>query len=367
MASVRLEGISKSFLGKGKVLDDISFEVTDKSVTSLLAPTGVGKTTLLRIIAGVEIPDGGKVYFGGTDVTELPTQRRNVAMVFQSFALYPNLNVYENIASPLRLMKLSRDDIRKRVDKQADSLGITPLLRKYPKELSGGERQRVAIARALVKEADVYLLDEPLTNLDYKIRESMRMELRQIFSEIEGSIIYATPDPREVLAISTHVAFLQSGKIGQYGATLDVYNKPKNVSVGTYYGYPPMNMIECRKIEKNGKAYLSLFDEIDLDITHLKKQFEAEELYVVGLRPNDLRLDEIERSGMVSFSPIAMLSEIIGSETIVYVKHKNAEMRMLVPKLVKYEGQTIKVFLDPAKIYVFGKQSGELICKYSKN
>jgi glycerol transport system ATP-binding protein len=367
MASVRLEGISKSFLGKGKVLDDISLEVTDKSVTSLLAPTGVGKTTLLRIIAGVEKPDGGKVFFGGTDVTELPTQRRKVAMVFQSFALYPNMTVHENIASPLRLMGLPRDDIEKRVNKQAESLGILPLMRKSPKELSGGERQRVAIARALVKGADVYLLDEPLTNLDYKIRESMRMELRKIFSEIEGSIIYATPDPREVLAISTHVAFLQNGKIGQYGATLDVYNKPKNVTVGTYYGYPPMNVIECRKIEKNGKHYLTLFDEIDLDITHLKSLFKAEESYVLGVRPNDLRLDEAGKSGMLSFSPVAMLSEIIGSETIVYLKHKNSEMRMLVPKLVKYEGHTIKVHFDPGKIYVFGKQSGELICKYSKN
>lgn len=366
MALVRLEHVSKSFYGKKNVIDDISLEINDKSVTSLLAPTGFGKTTLMRIIAGVEKPDAGNVYFGEKNVTELPAKKRNVAMVFQSFALYPNMTVYENIASPLKLMRLPGNDIDERVKKQVDSLGINDLLNKHPHELSGGERQRVAIARALVKEADVYLMDEPLTNLDYKIRESMRMELRKIFSEIEGTIIYATPDPREVLSMSTHVVFIQDGRIGQYGTALEVYHKPKNIAVGTYYGYPQMNIIDAHRIEKNSRYFLRIFGEIDLEITHIKDLFQGEESFFIGLRPNDLRLKDDGKDGMVSFLTTALLSEIIGSETIVYLKHNNSEFRMLVAELVHYENQSVKAFFDPCNIYIFGKKSGELITKYFK-
>jgi glycerol transport system ATP-binding protein len=344
----------------------VSLDIIDRTVTSLLAPTGSGKTTILRIIAGVEKPDKGRVFFGEKDVTDLPSRQRKVAMVFQSFALYPNMTVYGNLASPLKLMRLGLPEIEKRVRKQAESLGITSLLEKHPHELSGGERQRVAIGRAMVKEADVYLLDEPLTNLDYKIRESMRMELKNIFKEIEGTIVFATPDPREVLSISTHVAYLQNGRIGQYGPTLDVYNMPKNVSVGMYYGYPPMNIVECEKIEKNGRLVLRIFNEVEVDITHLKQLFQTEDEYVLGLRPNDLRIDVEGKNDMISFSPMVMLSEIIGSETIVYLKHQSAEMRMLVPKLVSIEGRSIDVYFDPCNLYIYGKKSNELIVKYKK-
>jgi ABC-type sugar transport system ATPase subunit len=366
MASVRLENISKSFIEKEHVLDDISLEIDDRTVTSLLAPTGFGKTTLLRIIAGVEKPDRGRVFFGEKDVTELPTQKRNVAMVFQSFALYPNMTVHENIASPLKIMRLDSGEIEKRVGRQADSLGIEALLSKYPHELSGGERQRVAIARALVKGADVYLLDEPLTNLDYKIRESMRMELKNIFKKIEGSIIYATPDPQEVLSISTHVALLQKGKIGQFGTTMGVYNQPKNVEIGTYYGYPQMNLIECKVIEKTGKLFLTLFDEIDLDLTHMRELFREDEALIAGLRPDDLVLGDEGSNGMVSFSGTVMLSEVIGSETIMYLRHNSSELRMLVPKIVGHEGQKVQVFFDPDNLYIYRGKSRELITKYAK-
>ena len=366
MASVRLENISKSFIEKEHVLDDISLEIADQTVTSLLAPTGFGKTTLLRIIAGVEKPDKGRVFFGEKDVTELPAQKRNVAMVFQSFALYPNMTTYENIASPLKLMRLPGGEIEERVGKQADSLGIKTLLDKYPHELSGGERQRVAIARALVKGADVYLLDEPLTNLDYKIRESMRMELRTIFEKIEGSIIYATPDPLEVLSISSHVALLQRGKIGQFGTTMGVYNEPKNVEIGSYYGYPQMNLIEGKVSEKTGKFCLTLFDEIDLDLTHMRELIGQEESLIAGLRPDDLHLDAEGKDGMVSFSGTVMLSEVIGSETIMYMQHNGSDLRMLVPRLVGQEGQKIQVFFDPDNLFIYSGKSRELITKYAK-
>jgi len=193
----------------------------------------------------------------------------------------------------------------------------------------------------------------------------MRMELKNLFKEIEGTIVFATPDPREVLSISTHVAYLQNGKIGQYGTALDVYNMPKNVSVGTYYGYPPMNVVDCEKIEKNGRLYLRVFKEIEVDVTHLRQLFRAEEEYILGLRPNDLRVGTEKKNGMVSFSPTAMLSEVIGSETIVYLKHKGSDMRMLVPRIVHYEGRAIEVAFDPRNLYIYGKKSNELIVKYN--
>ncbi len=366
MSLVRLEHVSKSFPGKKNVLDDVSLEIDDRTVTSLLAPTGSGKTTLLRIMAGVEKPDHGRVYFDGKDVTDLPTQKRNVAMVFQSFALYPNMTVYDNIASPLRLRGFSRESVDEKVRKQAESLGIQSLLGKHSHELSGGERQRVAIGRALVKGADVFLLDEPLTNLDYKIRESMRMELKNIFKEIEGTIVYATPDPREVLAISTHVALVQNGSIGQYGTALDVYNKPTNVDVGMYFGYPPMNLIECPIIEKGGRLYLQFFGDLDLDVTHLKNLFLDERACIVGLRPNDLRLAEKPAEGTPSFSPKVLLSEVIGSETIMYLKYNDDELQMLVPKIVGHEGETVQVSFSPESLYIYGKNSKQLITKYKK-
>jgi len=367
MSLVRLERVSKSFPGKKKVLDDVSLEIADKTVTSFLAPTGYGKTTLLRIIAGVEKPDQGRVYFGESDVTDVPTQKRNVAMVFQSFALYPNMTVYENMASPLNLMRLPRTEIGEGVRKQAESLGIQNLLSKYPHELSGGERQRVAIGRALVKGADVFLLDEPLTNLDYKIRESMRMELKNIFKEIEGTIVYATPDPREVLAISTHVALIQNASIGQYGPALEVYNKPKNVDVGTYFGYPPMNLIECTLAEKGDRLFLRLFGDLDLDVTHLKEYFHDEQSCIAGLRPNDLRLENGAASGMLSFSPRVLLSEVIGSETIVYLQYRDKELQMLVPNIIGREGETVLVSFKPENLYIFGKKSKKLITKFTKH
>jgi glycerol transport system ATP-binding protein len=310
----------------------------------------------------VEKPDTGRVYFGDRDVTDLPTQKRNVAMVFQSFALYPNMTVYDNIASSLKLMRLPRKQIDERVRKQADMLKIGVLLNKFPHELSGGERQRVAIGRALAKGADVYLMDEPLTNLDYKIRESMRMELTELFSRIEGTIVYASPDPREVLSMATHVAFLQEGKVGQFGPTLDVYDKPHNVDVGVYFGYPPMNTFDGEVIEKGGKRYLRLFHQIELEITHLADSLGDEKTFVVGLRPNEFRLG----GGKVSFKPTALFSEVIGSETIVYLKHDETEFRMLVTEMLKYEGKEVEVSFDPEKLYLFGGESKKLLTKYTK-
>jgi ABC-type sugar transport system ATPase subunit len=366
MSLVRLENISKSYVGKKDVLRNISLEISERSVTAILAPTGSGKTTILRIIAGVERPDSGKIFFGDKDVTLLPPQQRNVAMVFQSFALYPNMTVYENIASPLKLRHLPQKEMDERVKQQADILGIQPLLSKIPHELSGGERQRVAIGRALVKGADVFLMDEPLTNLDYKIRESMRMELTELFSKIEGTIVYATPDPREVLAMATHVAFLQDAGITQCGSTLDVYDNPRNVELGTYFGYPPMNIFEGTVITKSGKQYLQLFREIELDLTPVKDRIPREETLIIGLRPNDFRLDPGSKSSMVSFRPTALFSEVIGSETIVYLKHDGIEFRMLVPEMLKYEGKEVEVSFDPEKLYIFSAESKVLLTKYMK-
>ncbi|MEM3504132.1 MAG: ABC transporter ATP-binding protein, partial [Nitrososphaeria archaeon] len=190
MVTVRLEKVSKIYNGR-RVVNSVDLEIKDQSFTVLLGPPGAGKTTIFRIIAGVERPDGGRIFFGDKDVTKLPPKERQVGLVFQSYALYPHMTAYENIASPLKAIKMSKAEVDERVHSIAEKLGITQVLNKLPKEMSGGQRQRVAIARALVRDANIYMLDEPLTNVDYKIRESMRIELKKLLRERGGTIAYA--------------------------------------------------------------------------------------------------------------------------------------------------------------------------------
>jgi ABC-type sugar transport system ATPase subunit len=216
VTKIELEGVEKKFLGK-KVLDDVSFTVESGDFVSILGAANAGKTTLLRIIAGTLKPDKGRIFFDGEDVTDTPPQKRNVGVIFQSFALYPNMTVYDNIASPLRVGGLSKNDVDKKVMEMASLLKIQELLEKSPYELSGGEAQRVALGRALVKDAAVYLLDEPLTNLDYKLRESMKVELKRILSLKKTTIIYATPSPEEALVLTDKLIFLENGKVIQTG------------------------------------------------------------------------------------------------------------------------------------------------------
>lgn len=243
MAGVRTQGL-KTYFGKVKAVDGVDLDVQDGEFIVLLGPSGCGKTTLMRTIAGLERPTAGEVWIGDELVNDLPPRARKVAMVFQSYALYPHKTVFQNIAFPLQAIKMDRAKIRERVEWAAHMLGISHLLGRKPRELSGGEQQRVALARAIVREPNVFLLDEPLSNLDAKLRHQARDELKQFHRRVKTTTIYVTHDQVEAMGLGDRIAVMNAGKIRQIGTPAEVYNHPADTFVATFLGSPPMNLIE---------------------------------------------------------------------------------------------------------------------------
>ncbi|MBW2057208.1 MAG: ABC transporter ATP-binding protein [Deltaproteobacteria bacterium] len=254
MAKIFIDGISKRF-GDRPVLTDVSLEVGEGSFTCLLGPPGAGKTTLLRIIAGLEDPTEGRILFDGADMASVGPQQRGVAMVFQDFALYPHLTVFGNIASPLIASRRPKDEVDREVRSVSDFLNIGPLLDRKPWQLSGGERQRVAIACLLVRNPRVALFDEPLVNLDYKIREEMRGQFKTMQEEFGQTIIYATPDPVDAMVMADRVVLIDRGTVQQYAPVDEVYERPANVFSGVYLGFPAMNTIPGTITMKGGNSF----------------------------------------------------------------------------------------------------------------
>lgn len=373
MVKIVVENVTKK-IGRKTVLDNISFEVESGTITSIVGPAGAGKTTLLKIIAGVEYPDSGRILINGEDVTDLPPKDRDVAMVFQTYALYPHMKVFDNIAFPLRVKKLPENEIKQRVREIAEFLGITHILDRSIYEISGGEAQRTALARALVRRSRIVLLDEPLTNLDYKIREKMRGELKRIAKEIGGATwIYATPDAREALAIASHSIFLYDGKVVQYGTTESVYSSPKNLTVASYFSYPRLNTFECDLVNMIDKYYVrELTGLFRIDVTPIADEFKADR-YIVGIRPIDLKLEKTSKN-VIGIPAEIKLIESMGSDTVLHLESrltpssKETELDLLYPGvLTGYEmGQRIMIYFDPKDVLIFEKDTERFITNGKK-
>ncbi len=361
---IRIKNITKSY-EKKTVLDGISLEIEKGSFTTILAPTGSGKTTLLRVMIGITKPDNGKVYYNGKNVTDVPVQKRSVSMVYQQFINYPSLTIYENIASPLRVSgrKLSESEIDKKVRDNAQIVGISDLLDHLPEEVSGGEKQRTAIARALCKEPEFVFLDEPLANLDYKLREKLRGELKTILRKKQCTVIYATPEPGDALAMSTHVAFLHKGKILQFGPAQEVYWNPKYVEVASYFNEPPMNVFDCGLVIENGNYYLQVSQKLKINVNGFKNLL-SEDRYLIGIRPQNLSTTKV-KEGMISFKTTVEFAEIVGSDTTLHLTHQGKDLSILIEKPTRsYEiGQEIEVYLDPRSVYIYSKKSRKLIVR----
>jgi len=344
MGGLKLINISKKIGGK-KVLDNVNLTIPEGVFTALLGPAGAGKTTLLRIIAGVESPDSGKIIIDNKDVTGLPPKYRNVAMVYQTFALYPHMKVFDNIANPLKAKGMKPDEIRRKVMDVAELLRIPHLLERYPRELSGGEMQRVALARAIVKEASVYLLDEPLTNLDYKLRERMREELRTMSRKMKFTIIYATSDPIDVLTMADQVAVILNGKILAQGPVQEVYERPCCVEVAAALSFPPINLIDAIVERRNGTLILKMpFAEIEG--TRWADKLSTERKYLIGIRPHQIVLLK-DRSAEydVVLEAKLHLAHVIGSETICYISINGYNLRILLPYIYRMTREEEKVFI----------------------
>jgi glycerol transport system ATP-binding protein len=355
--SIILENISKSFENHTP-LNHLSLEVEDGAFLAVIAPTGTGKTTLLRVMAGITRPDRGRIIVDGQDVTGAHVRRRNVAMVYQQFINYPSLTVYENIASPLRVSqtKYTQAEIDRRVRATAEQLKIEEFLTRLPEELSGGQQQRVAIARALVKEARLILLDEPLGNLDYKLREALRLELKNLAAERQAIFVYATPEPIDALMMASHVAILDAGKIIQYGPTLEVYQKPNHIKAGEYFSDPPMNFLPCRVVD--GQAVVS--NDLRIALEAMEADIPAGD-YILGIRPARLQVGAGVADG-ISISARVDLAEIVGSDTTLHLSHNGLSFIALAQDFLHFDlDEDIQVHFNPRRIHIFEAKSGDLV------
>ena len=292
-------------------IQDTSIRLERGGFNILLGPTLSGKTTLMLLMAGLEQPTSGEIWFDGENVTGVPVQRRNVSMVYQQFINYPNLTVYENIASPLRVARLPRAEIARRVNQIAELLRLTPMLKRMPSQLSGGQQQRTALARALVKEADVVLLDEPLANLDYKLREEMREELPRLFADRSCIVVYATTEPSEALLLGGHTATLHEGRVTQFGETLKLYRRPADLRTARTFSDPPIN---TGKLLKAGGEFV-MTEQVRWPAgsnSHL-----PDGAYTVGIRPHHVTPAPIS-PGSVPIDGDVLVAELSGSESMVH-------------------------------------------------
>jgi multiple sugar transport system ATP-binding protein len=362
LVQVKLEDLSKNF-GNVKAVDDVNITISDKEFLTLLGPSGCGKTTTLRCIAGLEKPDSGRIYIGDQLVNDLEPKDRNVAMVFQDYALYPHLDVFGNIGFPLKLRKFSKPEIKKRVLETAKLLEIDTLLKRKPKELSGGQRQRVALGRAIIRNPSVFLMDEPLSNLDAKLRIYMRKELKRLQKTIETTLIYVTHDQVEAMTMSDRIAIMHNGRIQQVDPAIKVYNNPKNTFVASFIGSPPMNLINCSLDRKKNKEYLDVCDfiiNLQKDIIEILKDTASGSELVLGIRCEDITISSKKESSSIK-AEIYVL-EPTGSEIIVTMKiGQNLVSAIANPSFISEIGQTVYVKLNAEKIHIFDKKTGKVI------
>jgi multiple sugar transport system ATP-binding protein len=359
MAQIEVQNIEKHFRKGIPVLQDVSFRVADHSFFTLLGPSGCGKSTLLKIIAGLEFPDQGSVAIAGRDVTRLPPPKRNIAMVFQSYALYPHLTVFKNIATPLKLRKVPEAEIRRRVKETAELLQITDHLEKKPGPLSGGERQRVALARALVREPDVFLMDEPLSNLDALLREKTRVELKMLFSRLGATVIYVTHDQVEAMAMSDVVAVMNEGRIQQAGPPSEIYRNPASEFVAGFVGSPRMNFFPVELLHGNIRFSNGRMIDIPGPFHSIAKLPEE---MTLGFRPEDARL---EGPG-IKFSGEVQTVEELGSQAVAFVKIAEGEAKIILQAHGRNAGGRLDFFVPEDTIHLFHKKDGTALAQESR-
>jgi glycerol transport system ATP-binding protein len=311
--SLELRNIMKR-VGVDTHIHDTSLVLEPRSFNVLLGTTLAGKTTLMQLMAGIQKPTSGQIFFRGEDVSKTSVQKRNVSMVYQQFINYPNYNVYDNIASPLRVAGMDAADIERRVSKAAELLRLGPMLKRKPSELSGGQQQRTAIARALVKDSDLILLDEPLANLDYKLREELRDEPPKIFADRDAIVVYATTEPSEALLFGGNTATMHEGRITQFGPTSSSYRRPQDILTAQVFSEPPMN---TAKVEKRGSK-ITIFENQKWDAGAAAKNLK-DGTYTIGIRPHNIAPFQHGKT-IGKFKAQVIVTEISGSESVIHSK-----------------------------------------------
>lgn len=350
---LELQGVSKK-LGAETHLYPLTAALVPGAINIILGATLAGKTTLMRLMAGLDKPTEGKVIADGVDVTGLPVRERNLAMVYQQFINYPSLTVFENIASPLRIAGLlSEELIRTRVNAMAERLHISAFLDRLPAALSGGQQQRTALARALIKEAGLLLLDEPLVNLDYKLREELRSELTELFSSGKTTVVYATTEPLEALQLGGHTLIMHEGRLLQHGETLAVFNAPSSLQTARTFSDPPINLMSA-KLDAHGIATIA--DGMHLPLSASQRAcVVGHDQVVLGLRAHSLRLNSEHRNDFALHASVD-LAEISGSETYVHCHHDAISLVAQLSGVHQLEiGFASTMYFQPEDVFIFDR------------
>lgn len=352
MSEVKLENVVKIYDTK-RVIDNVDLTIKDKEFVVLVGSSGCGKSTILRMVAGLESISGGNIYIGDKKVNNVHPKDRDIAFVFQSYALYPHMTVYENIAFGLKMRHVPKDEIEEKVMDAAEILNLTEYLDRKPKQLSGGQRQRVALGRAIVRQPKVFLMDEPLSNLDAKLRVQMRAEIKKLHEKLQTTFIYVTHDQTEALTMGDRVVILDKGKIQQADTPLEIYNNPQNKFVAGFIGSPQMNFIDCDIV--NNTLIMAKEPVIELS-RNVMEILDNRKNVTVGIRPENM----IVPSGRIKLNVEIEMTELLGSEQIVYFNiGKNACCARLSSS-TQYD-KNLQLNLDNDKFLYFDKETGERI------
>ena len=355
MSEINIKEINK-YYGSNHIIKDVSLDIKSQSFTVLVGPSGCGKSTILRMIAGLEDINSGTISIDGQIVNDLPPKQRNIAMVFQSYALYPHMTVFDNMAFGLKLEKRSKDEINDRVQEAARILQIEDYLKRKPKQLSGGQRQRVAIGRAITRKPKVFLFDEPLSNLDAALRVQMRVELAKLHDQLNATMIYVTHDQTEAMTLADDIVVLDEGIVSQKGSPMELYDNPSNLFVGGFIGSPKMNFISSKILSASqNSTEVDIFGSSKISIQKTSKDTSAGEEVHLGIRPEHLLINQ---DGDASWESKVFVVEKLGSGTFLYLE-KEGE-----PLVVETEGDsnikvgdTVKVGFTASRCHLFDKNN----------
>ncbi|MDB5557815.1 MAG: transporter related [Enterovirga sp.] len=352
MASVAIRDVQKAF-GSTRVIHGVSVDIQDGEFVILVGPSGCGKSTLLRMIAGLENISGGEIRIGERVVNDVPPKERDIAMVFQNYALYPHMTVRENMAFSLKLRKAPKSEIEARVAKAASILGLGALLERYPRQLSGGQRQRVAMGRAIVRDPQVFLFDEPLSNLDAKLRVAMRTEIKELHQRLRTTTVYVTHDQIEAMTMADRIVVMHDGVVEQIGAPLELYDRPHNLFVAGFIGSPAMNFINGR-IQANGQATFVSDGGVTIPLGQNAPVASDGRALTLGVRPEHFRVAD---DGV----PVeVVVVEPTGSETLLAVKAGGQELTCVFrERVLPKPGETIRIRPDTASAHFFDRESGQ--------
>jgi len=362
VASITLKNIKKVYPGDVVAVQDFNLEIQDKEFIILVGPSGCGKSTTLRMIAGLEDISEGELYIGDKHVNEVAPKDRDIAMVFQNYALYPHMTVFKNMAFGLTLRKVKKEEIQRKVDEAAKILDIEHLLNRKPKALSGGQRQRVALGRAMVRNPAVFLLDEPLSNLDAKLRTQMRTEISKLHTKLETTFVYVTHDQIEAMTMGDRIVVMKDGFIQQVDTPQNLYNKPCNLFVAGFIGTPQMNFVNA-VIKKEGNGFVAKFSDYTLPIPDYKTEKFSDYIdkeVVLGIRPEDIIISK----GLSNDIEIKIeVVELMGAEMYVYCDLAGVKLTVRTPVIENCKpGNNLKLSINADKLHVFDKETEIVIC-----